>query len=72
MTVYAVDDVIAVGVPEIAPVEADNDSPVGNAGEIDQEVTIPHYMLALQFASGNPWIVLVYLVCNLALMEQYH
>ena len=41
MTVYAVDDVIAVGVPEIAPVEADNDSPVGNAGEIDQEVTVP-------------------------------
>ena len=41
VTVYAVDGVIAVGVPEIAPVEVDNESPVGSDGEIDQDVTDP-------------------------------
>ena len=31
----------AVGVPEIAPVDVSNNSPDGNEGEIDHEVTVP-------------------------------
>ena len=54
VTVYAVDDVIAVGVPEIAPVEADNDSPVGNDGEIDQEVTVPPLYVGVTVCIREP------------------
>ena len=32
---------MAVGVPEMAPFEDESDRPVGNEGEIDQEVTVP-------------------------------
>ena len=32
---------IAVGVPEIAPVEVSNERPAGSAGETDHEVTTP-------------------------------
>ena len=32
---------IAVGVPEIAPEEAEKTRPAGNVGEIDQLVTVP-------------------------------
>tara|TARA_A200000159_G_C7179777_1_gene279055 strand:+ start:154 stop:420 length:267 start_codon:yes stop_codon:yes gene_type:complete len=39
--VYVVDEVIAVGVPLIAPVELSNDSPDGSDGETDQDVTVP-------------------------------
>ena len=41
VTVYVAVEVIAVGVPEIAPVEVSNDKPAGNAGETDHEVTAP-------------------------------
>jgi len=34
--VYVVADEVAVGVPEITPVEVLNDKPAGNAGLIDQ------------------------------------
>ena len=40
-TVYAVCEDSAVGVPEIAPVVLDRESPAGKDGEIDQEVTVP-------------------------------
>jgi len=33
--------VIAVGVPEIVPVEVSKDRPDGSVGEIDQETTVP-------------------------------
>jgi hypothetical protein len=33
--------VIAVGVPEIVPVERSKDRPAGSVGEIDQETTAP-------------------------------
>ena len=39
--VYVADDVIAVGVPLISPVEVSRDNPAGRAGETDQEVTGP-------------------------------
>ena len=38
---YAVCEDSAVGVPEIAPVVLDRESPAGKDGEIDQEVTVP-------------------------------
>jgi len=33
--------VIAVGVPEMAPVEVSNDKPAGRVGVIDHESTLP-------------------------------
>ena len=41
VTVYVAVEVIAVGVPEIVPVEVSSDKPAGNAGETDHEVTAP-------------------------------
>jgi len=35
------EDVIAVGVPEMAPVEVSNDKPAGRVGVIDHESTLP-------------------------------
>ena len=34
-------EVMAVGVPEIAPVEVSSESPAGSDGETDQETTAP-------------------------------
>lgn len=41
VTVYAAEDVIVVGVPEIVPVEASKDRPAGSVGDIVQETTAP-------------------------------
>lgn len=41
VTVYVVELLTAVGVPEIAPVELSNDNPAGRAGVISQFVTAP-------------------------------
>ena len=41
VTVYDVEEEIAVGVPEISPVEVEKERPAGTAGEIDQDVTAP-------------------------------
>ena len=41
VTVYEVEGVTLVGVPEIAPVVREKESPVGSVGVIDQEVTAP-------------------------------
>jgi hypothetical protein len=41
VTVYVDEEVMADGVPEIAPVEESMESPVGRDGETDQEVTAP-------------------------------
>ena len=38
---YAVCEERTVGVPEIAPVDVDNERPDGREGEIDQDVTVP-------------------------------
>ena len=35
------DDVTAVGVPLISPVDVSRDNPAGRDGETDQEVTVP-------------------------------
>ena len=39
VTVYVVDALIIVGVPQIVPLLVPNDMPVGKDGEIDQLVT---------------------------------
>ena len=39
--VYDADEVIAVGVPLISPVEVSKDNPAGGDGDTDQEVTGP-------------------------------
>jgi hypothetical protein len=36
-----VDELVVEGVPEIAPVDCENESPEGNVGEMDHEVTAP-------------------------------
>ena len=41
VTVYAAEEVTAVGVPEIAPFDVENNRPAGNAGEMDQDSTGP-------------------------------
>jgi hypothetical protein len=41
VTVYVADDVIAVGVPEISPVEESRARPTGSDGETAQEMTVP-------------------------------
>ena len=41
VTVYCAEDVMAVGVPEIAPLVVEKERPAGSVGEIDQEVTVP-------------------------------
>jgi len=46
-TVYVVEDVMAVGVPEIAPVEVLKERPAGSVGEIDHEVTVPPLTLGV-------------------------
>tara|TARA_Y100000591_G_C21255343_1_gene415601 strand:- start:342 stop:518 length:177 start_codon:yes stop_codon:yes gene_type:complete len=42
-----VEDVMAVGVPEIAPVEVLKERPAGSDGEIDQDVTVPPLTLGV-------------------------
>lgn len=41
VTVYVADEVIAVGVPEITPVEVLRESPVGSDGDTAQVMTVP-------------------------------
>ena len=47
---------MAVGVPEMAPVEESSDRPAGNDGETDQEVTVPPLLV------GVTVVMAVYLV----------
>ena len=41
------EDVMAVGVPEMIPVEVLKESPLGSVGEIDHEVTAPPLALGV-------------------------
>ena len=41
VTVYDVEEEMAVGVPLMAPVEVSKERPVGSVAEIDHEVTAP-------------------------------
>ena len=41
VTVYVAEEVMAVGVPLMAPVDESSESPAGSEGETDHEVTVP-------------------------------
>ena len=41
VTVYVAEEVMAVGVPLMAPLEESSDKPAGSEGETDQLVTVP-------------------------------
>ena len=41
VTVYVAEEVIAVGVPEITPVDVSRAMPAGSDGETDHDVTVP-------------------------------
>ena len=43
VTLYVADDVIAVGVPEISPVEESRERPAGSVGDTVHEVTAPPF-----------------------------
>ena len=45
--VYVAEDVTAVGVPLIAPVEESNESPAGSDGETDQDVIVPPFTVGV-------------------------
>lgn len=44
---------IAVGVPEIVPVERSKDRPAGSVGEIDQETTAPPLAVGVTAVIGE-------------------
>ena len=54
--VYVAEDVTAVGVPEIVPVDVSNVSPTGSAGDTDQDVIVP------PFAVGVSVVMVTFLV----------
>ena len=56
VTVYVAEDVTAVGVPEMAPVEESSDSPVGREGETDQEVTGPPLTVGVTVVIAVPLV----------------
>ena len=43
VTVYVAVEVIAVGVPEMTPVEVSRDKPAGSVGDTAQEMTVPPF-----------------------------
>ena len=56
VTVYVAVDVMLVGVPEIAPLVVENDSPAGSDGEIDQDVTVPPLTLGVAVVMAVPLV----------------
>jgi len=48
--------VIAVGVPDIAPVEASKDSPAGSDGDTDQEVIVPPFTVGVTVVIAVPLV----------------
>lgn len=46
---------MAVGVPEIAPSEVEKESPEGNVGVIDQEVTVPPLEIGITVVISEPF-----------------
>ena len=47
---------MAVGVPEMAPVDESNESPAGSDGETDQEVTGPPLALGVTVVMAVPLV----------------
>ena len=56
VTVYVVAVVMLVGVPDIAPLVVENDSPAGSDGEIDQDVIVPPLTLGVAVVIAVPLV----------------
>ena len=56
VTVYVADDVMAVGVPLMAPVEESKERPDGSDGETDQEVTVPPLEVGVTVVMVVPFV----------------
>ena len=56
VTVYVAEDVTAVGVPEMAPVDESSDRPAGKEGETDQEVTGPPLEVGVTVVIAVPFV----------------
>jgi len=56
VTVNCVEEVMAVGVPEIAPLVVEKERPAGSVGEIDQEVTVPPRALGVAVVMAVPFV----------------
>jgi len=56
VTVYVAVEVMLVGVPEIAPLVVENDSPAGSDGEIDQDVIVPPLTLGVAVVIAVPLV----------------
>lgn len=58
VTVYVAEDDTAVGVPETAPVDVENDKPAGSDGVIDQDVTVPPLEVGVSVVMAVPFVKL--------------
>ena len=56
VTVYVAEDVMAVGVPEIAPVDESNERPAGSEGETDQPVIGPPLAVGVTVVMAVPLV----------------
>ena len=56
VTVYVADDVMAVGVPEMAPVDESSESPAGSEGETDQPVIGPPLAVGVTVVMAVPLV----------------
>ena len=56
VTVYVAEDVTAVGVPLIAPVEESSERPAGSEGETDQDVMLPPLTVGVTVVMAVPLV----------------
>ena len=54
--VYVAEEVMASGVPLMAPVDESRDSPDGSEGETDQEVTAPPLDVGVTVVMAVPFV----------------
>ena len=56
VTVYVAEDVTAVGVPLMAPVEESSERPAGREGDTDQEVMVPPLTVGVTVVMAVPLV----------------
>ena len=56
VTVYVAEDVTAVGVPLMAPVEESSERPAGREGDTDQEVMVPPLTVGVTVVMALPLV----------------
>ena len=54
--VYVAEEVMALGVPEIAPVEESRERPAGKDGETDQVVMVPPFAVGVTVVMAVPLV----------------